>query len=139
MSKVSEPSAVEVIPTIVLRYTDAWQYVGEKGDVAGGGALAVFDLVSDDVAGGDTLLAFTTEEIAEKYRRLHRRCDTLVVQKVGAGGLHSIVRANSGIAMVAVVCGVGPLVRQPNGKRAREMTRVYFKRDAFLRLAAKVV
>jgi hypothetical protein len=89
---------------------------------------------ADDVAGDESLLTFTSNELAQQYAQLGRQRAELVAVTVGIEAIREIVRATPGIKMVAIVSGLGPLVPVAGGKKGREATKVYLKRHAFLSL-----
>jgi hypothetical protein len=92
---------------------------------------------ADDVAGDDSLLTFTSHEVAEQYLQLARQRADLVAVTVGEAAIREIVQATPGIKTVAIVTCMGPLVPLADGKKGRETTKVYLKRHAFLSLYGK--
>jgi hypothetical protein len=89
---------------------------------------------ADDEAGDESLLTFTSHELAEQYAQLARQRTELVASTVGAAAIREIVRTTPGIKVVAIVTSLGPLVPVGGGKKGREATKVYLKRHAFLDL-----
>jgi hypothetical protein len=89
---------------------------------------------ADDVAGDESLLTFTSRELAQQYAQLGRQRAELVAVTVGEAAIREIVRTNPGIKVVAIVTGLGPLVPVAGGKKGREASKVYLKRHAFLSL-----